>query len=220
MSRARRLVALAVGLTMAGGGLIALWPSWSSPSPTMPGPGPRVVVLDGQRLGFPGATGWRDVPCSDVAADELCQGQWVHDGGQVARVLLLPLPDPSKLESLGERLQQQATAAGGVASVVPGVDGAPGGIRLLQPMRDADRGDALLAGITYVVPAPSRQALHLLTSTVPLADQEPGDQRLRDLLAFGAWLDDGPDAAGDDPASDAPPGDDAPVQAPKVPTAP
>jgi nitronate monooxygenase len=76
-------------------------------------------------------------------------------------------------------------AAGGIAEVV---DGAQRAIRLLQPMRDASHDDALVVSLTYVLTAPEGRALHLLTSTVPISSQEPGDQRLRDLLAFGAWL--------------------------------
>jgi hypothetical protein len=187
MSMPRRLVAFAVGLAVAGGGVAFLWPAATTTTTTTDGP--RVVVLDGSVLGFPGATDWVDVPCSDVGPDDLCQGQWRHSSGQIARVLLLPLPDPSKLATLAGRLQAQTQAAGGVAEVIEGERPA---IRLLQPMRDAARGDAVVVGLTYVLTAPDSRSLHLLTSTVPLAEQEPGDQRLRDLLAFGAWLD--PDA--------------------------
>lgn len=197
MSRAHRLIALAAGLGVAVSG-VAAWLSTSTTSTatatatTIPGPpGTRVVVLDGSRLAFPGVDGWSEEPCSDVAAEDLCQSQWRHTGGQIARVLLLPLPDPGKLDAFATRLQQQVTAAGGVAEVV---DGDKGAIRLLQPMRAADRADAVVVGITYVVPAPDRGALHLLTSTAPLAEQEPGDQRVRDLLAFGAWVHDDDDA--------------------------
>jgi hypothetical protein len=177
MTKTRRLIAFVVGCLVGVGGLWSLWPSPST-SP------PRVVVLE-SALGFPGAVDWRQLPCSDVAAADLCQSQWVHRDGQVARVLLLPVPDPTKLTTLAERLATQARAAGGVAEVV---DTERHAIRLLQPMRDAAHDDALLVGLTYVLTAPEGRALHLLTSTVPLADQEPGDQRLRDLLAFGAWL--------------------------------
>ena len=104
-----------------------------------------------------------------------------------------------RVEAFAAKLQQQATAAGGLAEVV---DGDKGAIRLLQPMRAADRGDAVVVGITYVVPAPDRRALHLLTSSAPLADQEAGDQRVRDLLAFGAWVDDDDGAHGGAPALD------------------
>jgi hypothetical protein len=182
MSTTRRLIALTVGLAMAGGGIALLWPTTT----TTTSMSPRVVVLDGSVLGFPGATDWVDVPCSDVGPDDLCQGQWRHATGQIARVLLLPLPDPSKLATLAERLQAQTRAAGGVAEVIAGERPA---IRLLQPMRDAGHHDAVLVGLTYVLTAPDNRSLHLLTSTVPLAEQEAGDQRLRDLLAFGAWLD-------------------------------
>ena len=186
MSTSRRLLALVVGLAVAGGGVALLWPTTTTTTPT---DGPRVVVLDGSVLGFPGASDWVDVPCSDVGPDDLCQGQWRHASGQIARVLLLPLPDPSMLATLAERLQAQTRAAGGIAERIEGERPA---IRLLQPMRDAANHDAVVVGLTYVLTAPDGRSLHLLTSSVPLAEQETGDQRLRDLLAFGAWLD--PDA--------------------------
>ncbi|HEY1100597.1 MAG TPA: hypothetical protein VGF99_16770, partial [Myxococcota bacterium] len=85
------------------------------------------------------------------------------------------------------RLQDQTRASGGVADVVDGGHG-PQVIRLLQPLRAADHADATIVGFTYVLPAPDRKTLHLLTSSAPLADEQPADQRLRDLLAFGAWL--------------------------------
>ncbi len=144
------------------------------------------VVIDGSRLSFPGATGWREEPCAGQADGDVCLGQWAHDGGQVARVLLLPLPDPSKLDSLAERLRQQTEASGGVADKVEG-DGAGTVIRLLQPMKDADHQDADVVAITYVVPAPDRRSVHLLSSSAPLAQQEAADGRVRDLLAFGVW---------------------------------
>jgi hypothetical protein len=187
MSSSRRIIAFLIGVAVAGGGLAVVWPASTTNTP--PIDGPRVVMIDGSVLGFPGATDWRDVPCSDVGPDDLCQGQWRHESGQVARVLLLPLPDPSKLDTLAERLQTQTRAAGGIAERI---DGERPAIRLLQPMRDATRGDVVIVGLTYVVTAPDGRSLHLLTSSVPLADQEAGDRRLRDLLAFGAWLD--PDA--------------------------
>lgn len=182
MPTTRRLVVFIVGLAVAGGGVALLWPTTTTTTTTIP----RVVVLDGSVLGFPGATDWVDVPCSDVGPDDLCQGQWRHATGQIARVLLLPLPDPSKLAALAERLKAQARAAGGVAEVIAGERPA---IRLLQPMRDASQGDDVVVGLTYVLTAPDSRSLLLLTSTVPLSEQEAGDQRLRDLLAFGAWLD-------------------------------
>jgi hypothetical protein len=177
MSKLRQLIAVVVGCVVVIGGLVALRPDPSKPPA-------RVVVLE-STLGFPGALDWQQVACSDVAADDLCQSQWMHREGQVARVLLLPVPDPSKLATLSERLSAQARAAGGIAEVV---DGAQRAIRLLQPMRDASHDDALVVSLTYVLTAPEGRALHLLTSTVPISSQEPGDQRLRDLLAFGAWL--------------------------------
>jgi hypothetical protein len=149
-------------------------------------PSTTMTTIEGSVLGFPGATGWTENECADVAASDLCLGQWRHDSGQVARVLLLPVPDPRKLASLSQRLTEQATASGGVAEVIDNDNGRV--IRMLQPMRDADHGDRALVAVTYIITSPDQRSLHLLTSTVPLADEVVADGRVRDLLAFGVWI--------------------------------
>ena len=65
-------------------------------------PSTTTTTIDGSVLGFPGATGWSENDCAEVAASDVCLGQWRHDSGQVARVLLLPVP---------ERLQPSTTTA-------------------------------------------------------------------------------------------------------------
>ena len=155
-------------------------------------PSTTTTTIDGSVLGFPGATGWSENDCAEVAASDVCLGQWRHDSGQVARVLLLPVPDPRKLTSLARRLTEQTTASGGVAEVIDNDNGRV--IRMLQPMRDADHDDRALVAITYVITSPDQRSLHLLTSTVPLADEVVADGRMRDLLAFGVWI--GDDTAG------------------------
>jgi len=176
----KRVLLFVVGAAAIAGVVLAL---------RLPGPAAPITTIDGSVLAFPGATGWTDMACADVSDSDVCLGQWRHDGGQIARVLLLPLPDPSKLATLSTRLAEQATASGGVAETVESGTGKV--IRLLQPMRDADHGDRALVAITYVVTSPDQRSLHLLTSTVPLADEVVADGRVRDLLAFGVWLGDG-----------------------------
>jgi hypothetical protein len=184
----KRVLLFVVGAAVLAGVVMAL---------RSPEPPPRVTTIEGSILAFPGATGWTDTACVDVTEGDLCLGQWRHESGQIARVLLLPLPDPSKLNTLSTRLAEQATASGGLAETIESSTGKV--IRLLQPMRDADHGDRALLGITYVVTSPDLRSLHLLTSVVPLADEVAADGRVRDLLAFGVWVGDG-----DGPAAKAP----------------
>lgn len=147
-----------------------------------------LVEHDGSVLGFPAATDWSaEAKCTDVADTDPCVGQWHHTSGQIARVLVLPVPDAARLAQLGSRLREQTQAQGGVAEVID--HNGQQVIRLLQPMRDADHADATLIGFTYVLTAPDKKAVHMLTSSSPIADEQVADQRLRDLLAFGVWLD-------------------------------
>ena len=179
----KRLLPLVVGL-VALVAVVVLWQRnvVSTPTPRTPSVHTTTAVL-----GFPGATDWvAEAECTDVAPTDPCVGQWRHTSGQIARVLVLPVPDPSKLAQLATRLQDQTRAQGGVADVVDSAGQKV--IRLLQPMRDADHADATVVGFTYVLTAPDQHAVHMLTSSAPLAQEQQADQRLRDLLAFGAWL--------------------------------
>ena len=180
----KRLLPLLVGV-VALVAAVVLWRR--SVVPPRPPTAPAVELLT-TVLGFPGATDWSsETECTDVASTDPCVGQWRHISGQIARVLVLPVPDPTKLAQLATRLQEQTRAQGGVADVVD--NNGQQVIRLLQPMRDADHADATLVGFTYVLTAPDQHAVHMLTSSSPLAQEQQADQRLRDLLAFGAWLD-------------------------------
>lgn len=191
----KRGASIAVGVVVLLGLLAALWqqraPTTSPPLPVVAGVDPNAAVLTAEpvALGFPGATDWRAEPsCTDVAAADPCVSQWRHTTGQVARVLLLPVPDPARLPQLAARLQEQTKASGGVAEDITTAGGQQV-IRLLQPMRDADHADATLVGFTYVLTAPDHRTLHMVTSSAPLKDEAEADRRLQDLLAFGAWVD-------------------------------
>lgn len=180
----KRLLPLLAGVAV----LLMALAAWRTTVVPAPASLPAVVTHDGSVLGFPGATDWTaEAKCTDVAATDPCVGQWRHTGGQVARVLVLPVPDEGRLALLATRLREQTQATGGVAEVIE--QNGQQVIRLLQPMRDADHKDATLIGFTYVLTAPDKKAVHMLTSSSPLADEQAADQRLRDLLAFGAWLD-------------------------------
>lgn len=196
----KRGVSIAIGVVVLLGVLAVLWQQPSSTAvspptaPTVAGVDPNAPVLRAEAvtLGFPGATDWHaDPACTDVAPTDPCVSQWRHTTGQLARVLLLPVPDPSRLPQLAARLQEQTKASGGVAEDITTAGGQQV-IRLLQPMRDADHADATLVGFTYVLTAPDRRTLHMVTSSAPLKDEADADRRLNDLLAFGAWVNAGP----------------------------
>jgi hypothetical protein len=142
-----------------------------------PPPSPTVVTL-GDVLDFPGATGWRPGSCSDPS----CAGAWRHDDGVEVQVLVVPVPDPGRLAALAARLQDDVVAHGGRVDTI-----AQGGgvIRMLRP--------ATLEGvehvvISYVLTAPAQRSLHIVTATTTLARQVAVDERVRDLLAFAAWV--------------------------------
>lgn len=137
-------------------------------------------------LAFPGATGWREEQgCSDVAATDACDGEWTHAAGQKVRVLLIPVVDASRLANFTHKLKSSVEQQGGVVGELPWNDGKA--VRMLQPVVGAED-NIDLVNITYLLTSPDSRLLHLVTSLVPQKDQIDGDQRLRDLLAFGAWV--------------------------------
>lgn len=143
------------------------------------------VVESHVALAFPGATGWKEESgCSDTADTDLCGGEWTHENGQKARVLLVPLIDPSRLASFTKRLRQQTEERGGVVQELDAAQTKV--VRLLQPVVRAED-NVRLVNITYVIPGPDHRFLHLLTSLVTEDDQVGADGRLRDLLAFAVW---------------------------------
>lgn len=146
--------------------------------------GARVVSLD-DVLDFPGATGWHAVGCDEPS----CAGAWAHDSGLQVQVLVVPVPDPGKLPELAGRLQTSVVADGGR---VDRIDQAGGVVRMLRP---APVGGVDGVVISYVIPAPDNHALHIVTATAPLSDQVSADERVRDLLAFAAWVRAAPAAA-------------------------
>lgn len=145
-----------------------------------PGNGPReqlVVRLD-DVLDFPGATGWRAGACKDAS----CAGAWTHESGLAAEVLVVPIPDPRRLPELAGRLQRDVVGAGGRVDPIPQAGGL---IRMLRPA-NVDGVESVI--ISYVLPAPDQRAVHILTASAALVDQERADERVRDLLAFAAWV--------------------------------
>lgn len=148
-------------------------------------------------LEFPGASFWKaEERCTGLAEGDICGGEWTHDNGQKARVLLLPILDSRQLDNFTRRLKEKVEAGGGVVeefepAQLMGQSGAPKDaphkiVRLLQPaVRDED--NARMVNVTYVLPGPDNRVLHLLTSLVREDDQVGADGRLRDLLAFGVW---------------------------------
>ena len=171
------LVAVAAVLLLRGA------PSSSSSSSSEPaGQHP-----DSTRLAFPGATGWREeAACTDVDAKDACAGEWTGAGGQKVRVLLLPVGDPARLATMTQKLQTNVQAQGGVVGEFATKDGKV--VRLLQPVVRAED-DVDLVNISYLLVSPDRRLLHIVTSLVTQQEQVDADQRVRDLLAFAAWVD-------------------------------
>lgn len=175
-------IAAVVGVVIvvvAAGVLVRTLPETSAAeiSPTAVPTGARVVSLD-DVLGFPGATGWRPGSCEEPS----CASVWTHDSGLRVQVLVVPVPDPRKLPELAGRLQSGVVAEGGRADRI---DQAGGVVRMLRPAV-VDGVDSVV--ISYVIPAPDARALHIVTASAPLADQVATDERVRDLLAFSAWV--------------------------------
>ncbi len=161
------------------------------------------VIETREVLEFPGASFWKEEErCTDLSEGDICGGEWTHNNGQKARVLLLPIVDSRRLDSFTKRLKTKVEAEGGVVeefvpSLLMGQCGLPGDtplriVRLLQPMVRAED-NVRMVNITYVLPGPDNRVLHLLTSLSTEADQVGADGRIRDLLAFGAWTTPGDD---------------------------
>lgn len=181
-----RVVVVVVGLVLAGVAAFLL----------LRAPAPVVTVLDPQlMLGFPGATGWHEESaCHDVDATDACAGEWTFQSGQKVRVLLVPVVDPERLTLMTQKLKQRVEEQGGVVGELPYQGGKA--VRMLQPVvRAEDNVD--LVNISYVLPAPDRRLLHIVTSLVSHKEQVEADQRIRDLLAFAAWVE--PAASSRDP---------------------
>jgi hypothetical protein len=169
------VVVVAVGLLVRTQTSTSPSPS-TEPSAAVP-EGAHVVSLD-DVLDFPGATGWRSVACEEPS----CASAWTHDSGLRVHVLVVPVPDPRKLPELASRLQAGVVADGGR---VDRIEQAGGVVRMLRPAV-VDGVDSVV--ISYVIPAPDAHALHIVTASTPLSDQVAADERVRDLLAFAAWV--------------------------------
>ena len=140
-------------------------------------------------LSFPGATGWTEEPgCTDVDAADACDGEWTWTAGgerQKVRVLLVPVVDPGQLPLMTARLKERVEQQGGVVGEIEQRDGNV--VRMLQPVVRAED-DVDLVNISYLLASPDRRLLHVVTSVVTQAQQVEADQRVRDLLAFAAWI--------------------------------
>ena len=130
---------------------------------------------------FVGATGWSQAngPCTEVRPEDGCVSEWRHDGGQVARVFAIDVPDQAALDGFVQRLEQRVAQNGGVVERFP-----QGELTLVRFLQSAAGG---LATINYALLGAELHALHLITSVVPLAEQQDADVRLRALLEHAAW---------------------------------
>ncbi|MBI1945286.1 MAG: hypothetical protein HYS27_06295 [Deltaproteobacteria bacterium] len=141
----------------------------------------RAAAPAGETVVFVGAAGWSkaDGPCTEVRPEDGCVSEWRHDGGQVARVFAVAVPDRAALDGFVKRLEETVTKNGGVVERI--AQGELSVVRFLQ----AAPGD--LATINYALPGRDARALHLVTSVVPFAEQQGADQRLRGLLDHASW---------------------------------
>jgi hypothetical protein len=180
--RVRRVVSLVVGgalLVVVAAALL-----WKPTATTDDAPRVRVVRAT-VSLGFPGATGWREQPeCLGKDTKESCTGEWLHDSGQRVQIFILPVADEGALARMTANLRATVIPQGGVVDEVD--QNGQRVVRFLQPLPGTD---SALISVNYLLAAPDNASMHIVTSVVPITDQVAGDGRLRDLLAFAAWLD-------------------------------
>ena len=122
--------------------------------------------------------------CTDSAPDDPCVGEWHHKSGQRVRVLVVPVPDKSKLVDLAARIQRQVEPEGGKAIAIE--QAGQRLVRVVRPVK-ADDGQDLVV-IEYILISPDDNLLHMVTSSAPWEQQAVADGRVRDLLAFAAWV--------------------------------
>lgn len=135
----------------------------------------------GEAVVFIGAAGWSGGrgPCTEVRPEDGCDSEWRHDSGQVARVFVVDVPDQRALDGFVQRLEQTVQKNGGVVERYP-----QGELTLVRFLQSAPGG---LATINYALTGKQLRALHLVTSVVPMAEQQQADTRLRALLEHAAW---------------------------------
>jgi hypothetical protein len=176
---------LALLLGVAGVGLYRRQ-SDAAAQPPAPPARPTRVLKATVLLGFPGATGWVEQPaCSGDETQPSCAAEWHHgDSGQTVQVHVLPLLDEGALPKTVQRLRAQVIPQGGVVDEVE--QNGQHIVRFLQPLPGTD---SALISVNYLLPAPDKTSMQLVTSVVPITEQVTGDGRVRDLLSFAAWLD-------------------------------
>jgi hypothetical protein len=125
--------------------------------------------------------------CSEGSSAEGCDSQWHHtETKQLTRVFVIPVKDKRALTSFMEKLESDVKARDGVAEHF--TQGELSVMRFLERARQGvDGGSMDVASINYVLVGKDQKAVHLITSIVPFDEQQPADQRLRDLLTTAAW---------------------------------
>jgi hypothetical protein len=114
-----------------------------------------------------------------VRPEDGCDSEWRHESGQVARVFVVDVPDRAALDRFVGNLEETVTKNGGVVERIP-----QGELTLVRFLQTAPGG---LATLNYALLGPRLRALQLITSVVPLAEQEQADARLRKLLEYARW---------------------------------
>lgn len=125
--------------------------------------------------------------CSDGTAAEGCDSEWRHaETQQLTRVFMIPVRDLQALKSFMQKIESDVKARNGIAESFALGDRTL--VRFLERAREAvDGGSRDVASLNYVLVGEDKKAVHLITSIVPFEDQQPADQRLRDLLNTAAW---------------------------------
>lgn len=133
--------------------------------------------------GWSGARG----PCTESLTAQGCDSEWRHVAThQLVRVFFVALPDERGLNGFMAKLESDVTSRGGIVERID--QGGNQLIRYLERARvDGDAGSIEVASLSYVLVGRDAKAVHLITSVVPVDDQQPSDERLRALLGTASW---------------------------------
>ena len=130
------------------------------------------------------APGWRAAD-RDLTEDLRARGayrMWRHGKGHELRVFLLPVPaDFEAMDFLAKMFLRMEVAG-------PFGLGVLSGVRFLQNVccdDPAHHHDGMVTTISYAVITPWH--IHLVSSPVPWAEQQPADRRIRSLLEAARW---------------------------------
>lgn len=143
----------------------------------------------GEVVVFTGAPGWQGGRgCTDVRPEDNCDSQWLHSSGQLVRVFVVTVKDPTALHTFVDKLAADVSTKGGVVDRFT-----QNGLTLVRFLQSV-RGDAIDGGVmddvvtvNYALVGRDQKAVHLITSVITFEEQQAADARLRELLGFASW---------------------------------